>query len=106
MSLRQAELPYISVLGHPTVGGVLASYATLADFIIAEEKATLSFAGDRVVKLTSGGRGIAPKSMTAEFFAEHGGLHTVVKRQEMKALIAGLLRMTPWYRDIKLDNEF
>ena len=60
LALRQAGLPYICVLGHPTVGGVLASYATLGDFIIAEEKATLSFAGDRVVKLTSGGRGVDP----------------------------------------------
>ena len=44
VALRRAGLPYIAVLGHPTLGGVLASYATLADFIIAEEKATLSFA--------------------------------------------------------------
>jgi acetyl-CoA carboxylase carboxyl transferase subunit beta len=105
MALRRAGLPYISVLGHPTVGGVLASYATLSDFIIAEQKATISFAGDRVVKLTSGGRGLNPAAMTAEFFARHGGIHAVVKRQEMKALIAGVLRMTPWYRDTKkLDN--
>jgi len=103
MMLREAGLPYVSILGHPTVGGVLASYATLGDFIIAEEKATLSFAGDRVVKLTSGGRGIPPECMTSEFFAQHGGLHAVVKRQEMKSLIAGLLRMTPWYREVKLD---
>jgi acetyl-CoA carboxylase beta subunit len=56
-----------------------------------------------VVKLTSGGRGISPECMTSEFFAQHGGLHAVVKRQEMKPLIAGLLRMTPWYREVKLD---
>ena len=105
VALRRAGLPYISVLGHPTVGGVLASYATLSDFIIAEEKATISFAGDRVVKLTSGGRGLDPDAMTAEFFARHGGIHAVVQRHEMKALIAGVLRMTPWYRDAKkLEN--
>lgn len=100
-ALRSAGLPYITVLGHPTVGGVLASYATLGDFIIAEEKATVSFAGDRVVKLTSGGRGLDPEAMTAEFFARHGGIHAVVKRHEIKSLIAGVLRMTPWYRAIK-----
>jgi acetyl-CoA carboxylase carboxyl transferase beta subunit len=61
VNLQRAGLPYIAVLGHPTIGGVLASYATLADFILAEEKATISFAGDRVVKLTSGGRGLRPK---------------------------------------------
>jgi acetyl-CoA carboxylase carboxyl transferase beta subunit len=101
VALQRAGLPYISVLGHPTVGGVLASYATLGDFIIAEAKATISFAGDRVVKLTSGGRGLDPQAMTAEFFARHGGIHAVVKRQEMKSLIAGVLRMTAWYREMK-----
>ncbi len=68
LAMRRAGLPYISILGHPTVGGVLASYATLSDFIIAEEKATVSFAGDRVVKLTSGGRGLELEAMTSEFF--------------------------------------
>ena len=105
VALQRAGLPYISVLGHPTVGGVLASYATLADFIIAEEKATLSFAGDRVVKLTSGGRGVPSDAMTSEFFARNGGVHAVVKRHEMKAMLAGVLRMTPWYRALK-DKDF
>jgi acetyl-CoA carboxylase carboxyl transferase beta subunit len=105
LTLRQAGLPYISVLGHPTVGGVLASYATLGDFLIAEAQATISFAGDRVVKLTSGGRGIAPAAMTAEFYMRHGGLQAVVKRHEMKSLIAGALRLTPWYREMKKRDE-
>jgi acetyl-CoA carboxylase carboxyl transferase beta subunit len=105
VALRRAGLPFISVLSHPTVGGVLASYATLGDFIIAEEKATLSFAGDRVVKLTSGGRGLVPESMTSEFFARHGGMHAVVKRHEMKSLIAGVLRMTPWYSELKKKED-
>lgn len=105
MALRKAGLPYLSVLGHPTVGGVLASYASLGDFIIAESKATVSFAGDRVVKLTSAGRGLPPDSMTSEFFARHGGIHSVVKRHEIKSIIAGVLRMTPWYQDLKgLEN--
>lgn len=97
LALRRAGLPYIAVLGHPTMGGVLASYATLADFMIAEAKATLAFAGDRVVKLTSQGRGVPPEVMTAEFFARQGGIHAVVQRPAMQALIAGVLRMTPWY---------
>ena len=105
VALRRAGLPYIAVLGHPTLGGVLASYATLGDFIIAEEKATLSFAGDRVVKLTSQGRGIPPEMMTAEFFAHHGGIHAVAKRHEMKSLIAGVLRMTPWYSMLKKQEN-
>lgn len=105
LTLRQADLPYLTVLGHPTVGGVLASYATLGDFIVAEAKATLSFAGDRVVKLTSGGRGLRPEAMTAEFFARHGGIHAVVERHELKAVLAGALRLTPWYRDLKAQQD-
>jgi len=106
LALRHAGLPYITVLGHPTVGGVLASYASLGDFIIAESKATVSFAGDRVVKLTSSGRGLPPDSMTSEFFAQHGGIHSVVKRHEIKSIIAGVLRMTPWYHDLKGLEDF
>jgi acetyl-CoA carboxylase carboxyl transferase beta subunit len=105
LALRRAGLPSICVLGHPTVGGVLASYATLGDFLVAEEKATLAFAGDRVVRLTSGGRGLAPEAMTAEFYARHGGLHAVVTRHELKSLIAGVLRLTPWYREHKRSAE-
>ena len=101
VALQRVGLPYIAILGHPTIGGVLASYATLADFILAEEKATISFAGDRVVKLTSGGRGLDPETMTSEFFARCGGIHAVAKRQEIKSLLAGILRMTPWYRELK-----
>ena len=104
VALRREGLPYISILGHPTVGGVLASYATLADFIFAEHKATLSFAGDRVVKLTSGGRGVNAESMTSEFFAQHGGIHAVVKRHELKTMLAGVLRMTAWFKDDKLSD--
>jgi acetyl-CoA carboxylase carboxyl transferase subunit beta len=101
VELRRKGLPYISILGHPTIGGVLASYATLADFILAEQKATLSFAGDRVVKLTSGGRGVNSDAMTSEFFAQHGGVHAVVKRHELRTILAGILRMTPWFKDRK-----
>jgi acetyl-CoA carboxylase beta subunit len=58
-----------------------------------------------VVKLTSQGRGLSPEVMTSEFFARQGGIHAVVKRHEMRSLIAGVLRMTPWYRAMKkLEN--
>ena len=101
-----AALAYpISQCWPSMLGGVLASYATLADSIIAEEEATLAFAGDRVVKLTSQGRGIPPETMTAEFFAHHGGIHAVAKRHEMKSLIAGVLRMTPWYSRLKKQEN-
>lgn len=98
LKLRKAGLPYISILGHPTTGGALASYVVQADFIIAEEKANVAFAGDRVVKLTSGGRGVNPDIMTAEFFAKHGGIHLVIERSQFKSAVAGLLRLTAWYK--------
>jgi acetyl-CoA carboxylase carboxyl transferase subunit beta len=101
LRLKEAGLPYISVLGHPTTGGALASYAVQGDFIIAEKKATIAFAGDRVVKLTSGGRGVDPNVMTAEFYAKQGGIHLVTERHQLKSVLAGLLRFPPWNRRIK-----
>ena len=104
INLKDAGLPYISLLGHPTTGGALASYVVQGDFMIAERKATVSFAGDRVVKLASGGRGVAPETMTSEFFCKQGGIHLVTERSQLKSTIAGLLRLTPWYHNIKSDN--
>lgn len=105
LELKGGGLPYISVLGHPTTGGALASYAVQGDFIIAEKKATIAFAGDRVVKLTSGGRGVDPETMTAEFFSKHGGIHLVTERSQMKSSIAGVLRLTPWYKAISTKDK-
>lgn len=92
MKLRESGLPNISILGHPTTGGALASYSVQGDFIIAEKKATIAFAGDRVVKLTSGGRGVDPKIMTSEFYEKHGGVHLVLERSQIKPAISGLLK--------------
>lgn len=105
LKVKEAGLPYISVLGHPTTGGALASYAVQGDFIIAEKKATVAFAGDRVVKLTSGGRGVEPYTMTSEFFAKNGGIHLVTERSQLKSSIAGVLRLTPWYGRLKSSQS-
>ena len=105
INLKDAGLPYISLLGHPTTGGALASYVVQGDFMIAERKATVAFAGDRVVKLASGGRGVAPETMTSEFFSKHGGIHLVSERSQLKSTIAGLLRLTPWYQNVNSNNE-
>jgi acetyl-CoA carboxylase carboxyl transferase beta subunit len=105
LKLKDAGLPYISILGHPTTGGALASFTVLGDFIIAEKKATIAFAGDRVVKLTSGGRGVDPNVMTAEFFAEHGGMHLVTERRQLKSIITGLLLFPPWNKRFKKQAE-
>ncbi len=103
--LKQAGLPYISVLGHPTTGGALASYVVQGDMIIAEKKATIAFAGDRVVKLTSGGRGVDTKTMTSEFYMKQGGIHIATERSQLKSVIAGALRLTPWYKNLSLTQE-
>ncbi len=105
VNLKDAGLPYVSLLGHPTTGGALASYVVQGDFMIAERKATVSFAGDRVVKLASGGRGVAPDTMTSEFFCKHGGIHLVTERSQLKSSIAGLLRLTPWHQRVQNSNE-
>lgn len=105
LRLKEAGLPYISILGHPTTGGALASYTVQGDFIVAEKKATLAFAGDRVVKLTSGGRGVDPKVITAEFYAKHGGIHLVTERGQLKSVIAGLLGFPPWNKRLKKHSN-
>jgi hypothetical protein len=50
-----------------------------------------------VVKLTSGGRGVEPNTMTSEFFSKRGGIHLVTERSQLKSSIAGVLRLTPWH---------
>lgn len=105
INLKDAGLPYISLFGHPTTGGALASYVVQGDYMVAEKKATVAFAGDRVVKLASGGRGVAPETMTSEFFSKQGGIHLVTERSQLKTSIAGLLRLTPWYERIKTNSE-
>jgi len=101
LKLKDAGLPYISILGHPTTGGALASYVVQGDFIIAEKNAKVAFAGDRVVKLTSGGRALDPNITKSEFYSKHGGIHLVIERAQLKSAISGLLRLTPWYRRFK-----
>lgn len=105
VNLKDAGLPYVSLLGHPTTGGALASYVVQGDFIVAEKKATVAFAGDRVVKLASGGRGVAPDTMTSEFFNTHGGIHLVTERSQLKSSIAGALRLTPWHQRFESKSE-
>jgi acetyl-CoA carboxylase carboxyl transferase subunit beta len=85
-----ARLPYISILTHPTMGGVTASFATLGDFNIAEPKAMIGFAGARVLKETT--RQDLPKGFqTAEFLLERGLIDRIIPRLEMRAELAKLL---------------
>jgi len=79
----EARLPYISVLTDPTTAGVMASYATVGDLIIAEPGAMIGFAGPRVIKDTTQSE-LPPGFQTAEFLLDHGLIDSIVSRKEMK----------------------
>ena len=79
----QNKLSYISVLTHPTMAGVSASFATVGDLIIAEPGAMIGFAGPRVIKDTTQAE-LPPGFQTAEFLMEHGLIDSIVPRNTMK----------------------
>ncbi|WP_428309146.1 acetyl-CoA carboxylase, carboxyltransferase subunit beta [Hydrocarboniphaga sp.] len=89
-------LPFISVLTHPTMGGVSASLAMLGDIIIAEPRALIGFAGPRVIEQTV--RQKLPEGFQrAEFLLEHGAIDMIVDRREMRDKLHRLLAMmTHW----------
>jgi len=88
--LRDARLPYVSVLLHPTTGGVAASFALLGDVNIAEPKALIGFAGPRVIEQTI--RQKLPEGFQrAEFLLAHGMVDRIVSRLDMKVEIGRLL---------------
>ena len=90
--LRAAGLPYISVLTHPTTGGVSASFAMLGDLNIAEPGALIGFAGQRVIEQTV--REKLPEGFQrSEFLLEHGTVDQIVDRREMRERLAQLLAM-------------
>ena len=91
----QKNLPYISILTHPTTAGVMASYASLGDLILAEPGAMIGFAGPRVIKDTTQAE-LPPGFQTAEFLLDHGLIDAIVPRKEMKErLIEYLHYVTP-----------
>jgi acetyl-CoA carboxylase carboxyl transferase subunit beta len=81
---------FLSVLTHPTMAGVLASFATLGDLILAEPKALIGFTGPRVIEQTI--RQKLPEGFQrSEFLLEHGLLDLIVHRRDLKATLAKLL---------------
>jgi acetyl-CoA carboxylase carboxyl transferase subunit beta len=89
--LREASLPYISILTDPTTGGVTASFAMLGDLNIAEPGALIGFAGQRVIEQTI--RESLPEGFqTSEFLLEHGFLDLVLPRTELRDTVATCLR--------------
>ncbi len=90
--LRSAGLPYISVLTHPTTGGVSASFAMLGDINLAEPEALIGFAGQRVIEQTV--RETLPEGFQrSEFLLEHGAIDQICDRRELRDRLAHLLAM-------------
>jgi acetyl-CoA carboxylase carboxyl transferase subunit beta len=89
---REQRLLYIPLLTHPTTGGVTASFAMLGDIILAEPKATIGFAGRRVVEQTL--REKLPENFqTSEYLLAHGFVDAIVPRTQLKASLTSLLRL-------------
>ena len=88
--LADAGIPYFSVLTNPTMAGVMASFATLGDVILAEPKALIGFAGRRVIKETT--RADVPEGFqTSEFLLDHGLIDQIVSRHDMRDRLISLL---------------
>jgi acetyl-CoA carboxylase carboxyl transferase subunit beta len=87
---RSVRKPYISIMLHPTTGGVAASFAWLGDVIIAEPKALIGFAGPRVIEQTIREK-LPPGFQRSEFLLEHGMIDAIVKRPEMREKLTQLL---------------
>jgi acetyl-CoA carboxylase carboxyl transferase subunit beta len=92
--LDAAGIPFIAILTDPTTGGVLASFASLGDVILAEPRALIGFAGARVASDTVGEE-LPEGFQTAEFLLAHGFVDAVVPRSELRATLARLLRLLP-----------
>jgi acetyl-CoA carboxylase carboxyl transferase subunit beta len=90
--VKEAGLPFITVLCDPTTGGVTASFAMLGDIQIAEPGALIGFAGARVIEQTV--REKLPEGFQrAEYLLEHGILDMVVRRHEMRATLARIISL-------------
>jgi len=90
--LAKHNLPYISVLTDPTMGGVSASFATLGDIIIAEPGALIGFAGQRVIEQTIGSE-LPDGFQRAEFLLEKGSVDMIVNRNNLKKTLSDILAL-------------
>jgi acetyl-CoA carboxylase carboxyl transferase subunit beta len=86
----KAGLPYISLMTHPTTGGVSASFATVGDINLAEPRAMIGFAGPRVIRETTH-QDLPAGFQTAEFLRDHGLVDRIVHRKELKETLVNLL---------------
>ena len=89
---REARLLYLPILTHPTTGGVIASFAMLGDIILAEPKATIGFAGRRVIEQTLREK-LPDDFQTSEYLLQKGFVDKIVPRTQLKHTIAQLIRL-------------
>ena len=102
--LKKKNVPYVVVLTNPTTGGVTASWAMLGDILIAEPKATIGFAGRRVIQDTV--RETLPEEFqTAEYVKDHGGIDLVVERKYLNSTIGTFLSVLLKKAESQVKNE-
>ena len=102
--LKKKNVPYVVVLTNPTTGGVTASWAMLGDILIAEPKATIGFAGRRVIQDTV--RETFPEEFqTAEYVKDHGGIDLVVERKYLNSTIGTFLSVLLKKAESQVKNE-
>lgn len=94
--LHKERIPYFTVLTHPTTAGVMASFASLGDMVIAEPNALIGFAGPRVIQQTI--NQVLPKGFQkSEFVKEHGFIDIVLERKDLRPTLINLLSFfAPW----------
>lgn len=101
--LQDAGHPYISVLTHPTTGGVAASFSMLGDLIIAEPKALIGFAGARVIEQTIG-ESLPEGFQTSEYLLDHGMVDAIVARDQLRSTLIRLLRQMLGAPSLEVDD--
>ncbi len=98
--LKKNNLPYVVVMTNPTAGGVTGSFASLGDILIAEPKATVAFAGRRVIENTVKEQ-LPEDFQMSEFVKEHGGLDMVIERKYLRSTISTLLTILLKKKEVK-----
>jgi acetyl-CoA carboxylase carboxyl transferase subunit beta len=101
--LNEAGIPFISILTDPTTGGVLASFASLGDVILAEPRALIGFAGARVASGTVGEE-LPEGFQSAERLLDHGFVDAVVPRSQLRVTVARLVRLLPVAGGVEAGN--
>ena len=99
--LSDHKIPFISILTHPTTGGVTASFSMLGDVILAEPGALIGFAGPRVIKQTIG-QDLPDGFQRSEFLLEHGFVDVIVQRFEIKHKLSQILS---FFNNLEVDPK-